>query len=675
MHSLYGTSRGRTIALCLGAVIAGLFVLTTAVPTARAATGSGWNIITSPNTSPSQSNILMGTTCTNAWNCWAVGGVFANLGNNSQPNALVDHWNGSTWSVGPEVAPPATQASLLWSVDCVTASDCWAVGAQEENGTQQPVVLAEHWNGVAWAVAPTPGISGYLFSVTCTGTSDCWAVGNDLDSQKNPLDGIILNWNGSQWTQVSRASSGQSYDQFDSVTCTGSSDCWAVGYAGPNQIQYNFLPGVLPNVVGSQALVEHWNGAHWSIVPTPAVASPEGQLLSSVACTSSSDCWAVGTTTDNNGSPTTTLTEHWDGSTWAVTPSPGQAAASNLLSTVTCVDASDCWATGASGGSNSNGPAPFIENWNGSAWSIDPSPNVLAFGYLSGLACAPGTGCFATGFAATDLNNNTTTQTLIEQLNVQPSGSQGLWMAGSDGGVFSLGNAAFFGSAGGSRLNAPVVGMSPTPDGGGYWLVGADGGVFSFGDADFHGSTGGLTLNKPVVGMAATPDGGGYWLVASDGGVFSFGDAAFHGSTGSMTLNKPIVGMAATPDGGGYWLVASDGGVFAFGDAVFHGSTGSMTLDKPIVGMAATPDGGGYWLVASDGGVFAFGNAAFYGSVPGQGIVASVPIEGMVATADGGGYWIVGQDGSLYAYGDASFLGSLVGDGLAAPIVGAALSN
>ena len=30
----------------------------------------------------------MGTTCTNAWNCWAVGGVFSSLGNNSQPNAL-----------------------------------------------------------------------------------------------------------------------------------------------------------------------------------------------------------------------------------------------------------------------------------------------------------------------------------------------------------------------------------------------------------------------------------------------------------------------------------------------------------------------------------------------------------------------------------------------------------
>jgi hypothetical protein len=46
--------------------------------------------------------------------------------------------------------------------------------------------------------------------------------------------------------------------------------------------------------------------------------------------------------------------------------------------------------------------------------------------------------------------------------------------------------------------------MAVTQDGGGYWLVASDGGIFSFGDATFYGSTGGITLNKPVVGMAAT---------------------------------------------------------------------------------------------------------------------------------------------------------------------------
>ncbi len=215
-----------------------------------------------------------------------------------------------------------------------------------------------------------------------------------------------------------------------------------------------------------------------------------------------------------------------------------------------------------------------------------------------------------------------------------------------------------------STLNKPIVGAAGLKSGGGYWLVASDGGVFTFGDAHFYGSTGSIHLNRPIVGMAATPDGGGYWLVASDGGVFTFGDAHFYGSTGGIHLNRPIVGMAATPDGGGYWLVASDGGVFTFGDAHFYGSTGGIHLNRPIVGMAATPDGGGYWLVASDGGVFTFGDAHFYGST--GGITLSGSAIALVASTDGRGYSIVTSDGHIFCFGNAAINGSGAGSSIAA---------
>src|SRR5437879_4171633 len=66
-------------------------------------------------------------------------------------------------------------------------------------------------------------------------------------------------------------------------------------------------------------------------------------------------------------------------------------------------------------------------------------------------------------------------------------------------------------------LNAPVVGMAATPSGNGAWRVASDGGVFTSGDAHFYGSTGGMHLNQPIVGIAATPTGRGYWFVAADG--------------------------------------------------------------------------------------------------------------------------------------------------------------
>ncbi len=246
----------------------------------------------------------------------------------------------------------------------------------------------------------------------------------------------------------------------------------------------------------------------------------------------------------------------------------------------------------------------------------------------------------------------------IVSIAATPDGS-GYWLAASDGGVFTKGDAHFYGSTGSLRLNKPIVGMAATPDGKGYWLVAADGGIFREGDATFYGSAGALHLNKPIVGMAATPDGKGYWLVAADGGVFTEGDAIFYGSTGALHLNKPIVGMAATPDGRGYWLVAADGGVFREGDAAFYGSAGALHLNKPIVGMAATPDGKGYWLVASDGGIFRAGDAAFYGST--GSLHLNKPIVGMATTADGKGYWLAASDGGIFRGGDAVFYGSMAG--------------
>ncbi len=226
------------------------------------------------------------------------------------------------------------------------------------------------------------------------------------------------------------------------------------------------------------------------------------------------------------------------------------------------------------------------------------------------------------------------------------------WLAARDGGVFTFGDADFYGSTGNLRLTQPIVGMAATASGRGYWLVASDGGVFSFGDAHFYGSTGDLVLRRPIVGMAATASGRGYWLVASDGGVFSFGDADFYGSTGGFVLRRPVVGMAATASGRGYWLVASDGGVFTFGDAHFYGSAGAMRLAQPIVGIASSRADQGYWLAARDGGIFAFGAARFLGSTPAASLDGE-HVVGIVRARSGRGDWSVAATPDTGGYPDA----------------------
>jgi cell wall-associated NlpC family hydrolase len=168
--------------------------------------------------------------------------------------------------------------------------------------------------------------------------------------------------------------------------------------------------------------------------------------------------------------------------------------------------------------------------------------------------------------------------------------------------------------------------MASTPTGGGYWLLAADGGVFSFGDAKFFGSTGAMQLNQAIVGMASTPTGGGYWLLAADGGVFSFGDAKFFGSTGAIRLNQAIVGMTSTPSGRGYWLLAADGGVFSFGDAPFNGSSASRPTADRAQRLVARPGGGGYWIFDAAGTASAFGDPK--GAPPTVGLLFSAPTDG-----------------------------------------------
>ena len=86
-----------------------------------------------------------------------------------------------------------------------------------------------------------------------------------------------------------------------------------------------------------------------------------------------------------------------------------------------------------------------------------------------------------------------------------------------------------------------------TTTGGGYWIVTANGQVFAFGAAVNYGGLAGRRLNGPIVGIVPSPDGLGYWLIARDGGVFSFGSAQFSGSTGASPPRSPVVAVGAGP--------------------------------------------------------------------------------------------------------------------------------
>ena len=105
------------------------------------------------------------------------------------------------------------------------------------------------------------------------------------------------------WSQVESPNSPPSpTDNFSSgVACVSATRCWAVGYYSYGGIY--------------QALIQRWDGSAWTLAEAPVTSPTQNNLLRSVACTSASQCWAVGTYSDGNYNQT--LVEHWDGTNWS----------------------------------------------------------------------------------------------------------------------------------------------------------------------------------------------------------------------------------------------------------------------------------------------------------------------------------------------------------------------
>lgn len=271
-----------------------------------------------------------------------------------------------------------------------------------------------------------------------------------------------------------------------------------------------------------------------------------------------------------------------------------------------------------------------------------------------------------------------------------PAGSGGYWLVGANGGIFSFGDARFYGSTGDLRLRQPVVAVAAAKNFGGYWLVAKDGGVFGFGGAPYLGSVPGLGIGpagsksgrhlaSPVVAAAASTEGAGYYMVTASGTVFSFGSATSEGSCGGTHKCSASV-SAIVPDrsGRGYWLVLSDCQVVAFGNAAKVGASDCEAYAKAksvrAVAAATTPSGKGYWVVLANGAVFPEGDAKSLSTWQPPRPAASVgpSAVAIIPTVGGGGVWVVFADGQVTAYGDATQMGSASTAKLSAPIVAGA---
>jgi hypothetical protein len=539
---------------------------------------------------------------------------------------------GRTWN--------RSSGGFLAGADAVSCAPgtatCAAVGARI-TGTRTRQVTGRDGvdlstdSGSTFTLQTLPDQISRLTAISCPTPQVCLAVGTN----------VVSTTDGGQTWRTFDGTPGGLTSPFRMVTCAAADWCVGVGQGGTGATLARTTtdggqtwssmrlpvtrgvdgiscpaPGTCTLIAGAEIFATTDGGTSWN-----QEVPPSGEGLSAVSCSTTSACVIVGGSTSTSDRISATWTSD-GGKTWNRGSLPDEPYAG--LSSVTCSTANHCVAVG---GENSldgvpvnPGAAPglvAVTADGGATWSVTTFDATL-----TSVSCTTSADCWATArghglwstfvLASSD-GGRLWSRTLLP---TTPGSSSAEISCSAPSSCF----VARSGTDGASLLSGS--GAPPSPAG--YRLVAGDGGIFSFGDAAFYGSMGGKPLDAPIVGMAATPDGDGYWLVAGDGGIFSFGDAAFAGSMGGKPLDAPVVGMAAPPTEGGYWLVARDGGVFSFGGAQFYGSTGGLTLDAPVRGVVPTVDGGGYWLFATDGGIFSYGDAPYFGSMGGRQLVAPV---------------------------------------------------
>jgi hypothetical protein len=308
---------------------------------------------------------LLAVSCSSAQACTAVGGLFA------------ARFNGRGWSIEPIAVPSFSTAMLdfLAGVSCPTRSGCLAVGLEYPpvgaDVNYDYLALAEGRHGSSWS-DQSPALSltrdGYLLAASCPRPGRCIAVGQNVTSA------LAMGWDGGSWTVQLAPVAPPVMSVLNGVSCTTPARCIAVGSLTANQFN-------LPH-----ALAERWNGAAWSIVPTPRTTPFQMAGLNAVSCPGRS-CTAVGAIGYHQ------LIEHWNGHKWSI-QAPPRGAPDATLNGVSCLSRTDCVAVGALTDGSGNSIA---EGWNGRRWSIEATPTLAGGSLLNGVSCVSRADCVAVG--------------------------------------------------------------------------------------------------------------------------------------------------------------------------------------------------------------------------------------------------------------------------------------
>lgn len=297
---------------------------------------------------------------------------------------------GTTWS--DLTAPPGL--SLADSLACISSVRCLVTGYVTTGGLG---IYLTTDGGQSWIQASgvASSDSTNIEGITCPSTSQCWAVGYDTTSGQT----LILQSSdaGATW-EISTSVSLLSLQPFifgGGISCVSASECTVVGVGTVGNNQSNAV-----------SMTTKDGGAIWTSATMSAGVS--GQVLSptSIQCTSTTNCTAVGFSVNANFQSFAPLAWYSTdaGATWSEVYPPGATAAFSVLTSVSCPTASSCFAVGFNITDSSNnsgvpvGATVVATTDGGATWSkqaiASPQDQLLA---LVGVSCVSVTSCEAGG--------------------------------------------------------------------------------------------------------------------------------------------------------------------------------------------------------------------------------------------------------------------------------------
>jgi Phosphoesterase family len=304
--------------------------------------GTRWTAVAPPNVGD-QENTLFSVSSLSDGKAWAVG-YYADQ--TFRIRTLAELWDGAKWTVVP-TPNPGRARDVLFSVKAISDTDVWAVGGREQGSNGVFRTLIEHWNGSSWTVVPSPDPApngNELFAVTGSGPDSAWATGQG-QGNAFPSAAIVEHWNGHAWS-VAQAptSSSRTYDPYAAATLgrrllaagdqeddtkpqttlsfltgrrgsrlvssgnvgAGENDFYAV--AAANGAAWAAGRTTDPATDLTSTLIETLKNGAWSIVPTPNPGGPGGSAgFGGVATAPGGESWAVGVFTTSSSSNQTLI--------------------------------------------------------------------------------------------------------------------------------------------------------------------------------------------------------------------------------------------------------------------------------------------------------------------------------------------------------------------------------